>query len=200
MRGFTVIVLSTTLLLACGKEEAVFRENIGKVAFNGTSGVEVGKIVGVEKVNGAWMYRVEREGGIINLPVTNVGIAEATTTEKPTVAAPSLPAAVVDPSLRATGEEFVKRLRGSEAKLNSLSFASNTIAAAWTSQRCSMVEGEIIDLLLSVNRTRKDSPSIHAAITCEGQAQKFTLSGADFQRYRQGKINDAAVLKGVGQR
>ena len=94
MRWFLTIVVPITLLLACGKEDLAFRANIGKIAFNATSGAEVGKIVGVDQVNGAWVYRVDQEGRIINLPVTNVRIAEATATEKPAVAAPSLPASV----------------------------------------------------------------------------------------------------------
>ena len=55
-------------------------------------------------------------------------------------------------------------------------------------------EPEVIDLLISVHRTTKKSPTIVGARTCEGQERKFRIAGSRFQLYRTGQLNDIQIL------
>lgn len=60
---------------------AEYRANVGRTAYNATSGAEIGRIVGVEvtTMNGSEqaVYRIEREGGVVSSPVSNVMVSNA---------------------------------------------------------------------------------------------------------------------------
>jgi hypothetical protein len=55
---------------------AEYRTNVGRTAYNATSGVEIGRIVGVEvtRMNGPEqvVYKIDREGRLVSFPVSNV--------------------------------------------------------------------------------------------------------------------------------
>jgi hypothetical protein len=56
------------------------------------------------------------------------------------------------------------------------------------------LEPEVINLLLSVNRTVKTSPSITGERACGNKTRSFAISGIRFQQYRASKINDAQII------
>jgi hypothetical protein len=82
-------------------------------------------------------------------------------------------------------------------RLEPLTFKDSSVSARWTSAKCDYFEPEVIDLLLSLNRTIKSSPSISGERTCQGRRRSFKLSGALCQQYRTGKISDTRVLSGI---
>lgn len=192
----TIAIIMSIVVLGCSDREATYRENIGKTAFNATNGIEIGRIEGVAQVNGAWVYRVNREGRTINSPVDNVVVRDAPSTvaKEP---APVATAAQIDPAVESTATEFRRRLAQYGGTLRSMTMTGGTIAAAWTSSKCDYLEPEVIDLLLSVNRTQKASPAIRGSRTCGGKENTFSLDGSTFQQYRTGNISDADVLKAI---
>jgi hypothetical protein len=138
---------------------------------------------------------VNREGRIINSPVDNVvvkGVPSTTALE-----AAALPASGIDPAVRATATEFNSRLTRNGGRVEALTFNDSSVSARWTSAKCDYFEPEVIDLLLSLNRTIKSSPSISGERTCQGRRRSFKISGALFQQYRTGKISDTRVLSGI---
>jgi hypothetical protein len=196
MRRATIAIVLPIIMSGCSDPETTYRANIGKTAFNATNGVEIGRIEGVAQVNGAWVYRVNREARLINSPVDNVVVKDtpSTVAKEP---APVAPAAQIDPAVESTATEFRRRLAQYGGTLSSMTMAGGTIAAAWTSSKCDYLEGEVIDLLLSVNRTQKASPAIRGSRTCGGKDNTFSLDGATFERYRTAKISDPDVLKAI---
>ena len=105
----------------------------------------------------------------------------------------------VDSNLQAVAAEFSGRLRAYQGSLAYLKVSSGTLNAKWTSQRCNMTEGEVIDLLLSINRGHPASfaQGIVAERTCGGTVRKFSAAAGRFEEYRTGLINDPEILKGL---
>ena len=72
------------------------------------------------------------------------------------------------------------------------------IGMGLSSLKCDDVEGEVVDLLISIHREFKGTvTAISGERECGGRTRKYVLSGQDFAKYRSGKMNDAAVLKGL---
>ena len=192
------------------------RANVGELACNASNGVYRGQIVDVALYRAAgqsegWVYVVEREGQRSNAPPGNTTIAAVrcrdgqpaatpaaapvlAPTPKTRPAAKAAPAPVEHP----VATEFRRRLVAYEGTLGHFTIDTKTISAEWTSQRCDMIEGEVIDFLLSVNRgyRGKVTQSIVAKRNCGG-VRNFRISGARFESYRNGEINDAAILAGL---
>lgn len=76
---------------------------------------------------------------------------------------------------------------------------SRGLNAAWTSQRCDMIEGEVVDLLLSINRGDPGpfKDGIEGERTCGGAVRRFSAAPGRFEQYRTGKINDPEILRGL---
>jgi hypothetical protein len=84
------LYIMMAICLACGKTEPSAQPiqfemsaNIGKMAYNATNGMEIGRIVGVttrdafglkDQFPNQWLYRIERNGRIINFPPANVTV------------------------------------------------------------------------------------------------------------------------------
>jgi hypothetical protein len=62
-----------------------------------------------------------------------------------------------------------------------------------------MVEAEIIDFMLSLNRGHAAPVKVNIAarIVCGGKTRIFQTTASNFELYRAGKINDLAILKGL---
>jgi len=104
----------------------------------------------VAQVNGVWVYKVNREGRIINSPVDNVVVKD--TPSRVAREAPA-PSGKVDTSMQATAKEFSARLVRTGGRLIDLTSTGQKISARWTSAKCDNFEPDVIDLLLSVSRT-----------------------------------------------
>jgi hypothetical protein len=209
----TVIALAVGTTVACSSNvadrTAELRANIGKVACNQTNGVYRGRIVDVTLYTAAGqsptlVYVVEREGQRQNAPVEITTVAERCSDGQPAapegaraVAAP-VPADV-DPDLQAVATEFSKRLGPYQGTLAQLKRTPEVLSVKWMSQRCDLVEGEVIDLLLSINRGHQGplAEGIKAERTCGGATRLSSTSASRFQQYRTGKINDPAILEGL---
>jgi hypothetical protein len=193
-------------------EFAALRVNIGKVACNATNGMYVGPIVDVRMYSAAGqaaspVYVVERDGRLINRqPENTVVVAERCSDGQPTVPVQktSAPRAVtdsgtVDSELANVEVEFKRRLLPYQGNLRELSESSGIITVKWTSQRCDMTEGEVIDFLLSLIRHHrtKISGSIRAQRTCESSTRAFETTGKIFEQYRDGQVNDAEILRSL---
>jgi hypothetical protein len=194
------------------QSEAGYRANIGMTAFNVADGVEVGRIVDVALMNGYWVYKVTRDGRIVNAPVDSVVPRKsASTAVKPPAPAPapargapgsatpsahpSAPAGEkVDPILLRTAAEFRTRLERYRGALQALLLTPKGISARWSSMQCDSFEPEIVDLLVSITRTQKASPAISGTRTCFTTVRAFAIKGATFHEYRTGRIGDAEVL------
>jgi hypothetical protein len=76
---------------------------------------------------------------------------------------------------------------------------TNVIRATWAATECDSVEGEVIDLLLSINRGHKApiKQRIEGARVCGGETRTFSTSAQSFEMYRAGKINDPQILRGL---
>jgi hypothetical protein len=108
-------------------------------------------------------------------------------------AAPAAPQ--IDPAVQPTANEFRGRLgRNVQGNLLAMSTDSDTLTVRWSSSKCDYFEPEVIDLLISVHRTIKQSPTIIGARICEGQTRKFKIASSRFQLYRTGQLNDAQIL------
>lgn len=191
-------------------ETTALRANIGKSACNQTNGVYRGRIVDVTAYSASGqspelVYVVERDGRRQNAPVRNTTVAEVCLDGQPThsgsakTGSPAPPVADVDSNLQAVATEFSRRLRAYQGSLAYLKVSSGTLNAKWTSQRCDMTEGEVIDLLLSINRGHPApfAHGIEAERTCGGTVRKFSAAAGRFQEYRTGRINDPEMLRGL---
>jgi len=187
-----VFALAMAVMLKA-QSEATYRANIGKTAFNATNGVELGKIVDVASVNGVWVYRVNREGRIINSPVKNVVAKDVLSTTSVDTSPEAN--AQIDPSMQATAKEFSGRLGQYNGRLQALTLKGIVLVDRWSSAKCDYYDGEAIDLLLSVNRTVKPSVDIDGQRVCGGKTKTFKLSSSRFRDYREGKLSDSEVLK-----
>ena len=200
------------ILALCGslrvfaQSEAGYRANIGQTAVSVADGAEIGRIVDVALMNGYWVYKVSRDGRIVNAPVDSVVPRKGppTAAKPPAPAArgsatppahPSPPAAEkVDPILLRTAAEFRTRLERYRGALHALLLTPKGISARWSSMQCDSFEPEIVDLLVSITRTQKASPAISGTRTCFTTVRAFAIKGATFHEYRTGKIGDAEVL------
>ena len=99
-----------------------------------------------------------------------------------------------DPAVQPTVKEFVRRLKQYDGGLLGLSLTAGTLSARWRSAKCDHFEPEVIDLLISVNRTIKESPTIAAERECGGTTRTFRIPAKRFQQYRTGQINDSQIL------
>jgi hypothetical protein len=192
------------------QSEAGYRANIGMTAYSVADGAEIGRIVDVALMNGYWVYKVSRDGRIVNAPVDSIvprkspspppkpaGPAPARGSAGP--ATPSAPpsagaAEKVDPILLRTAAEFRTRLERYRGALQALLLTPKGISARWSSMQCDSFEPEIVDLLVSITRTQKASPAISGTRTCFTTVRAFAIKGATFHEYRTGKIGDAEVL------
>jgi hypothetical protein len=104
------------------------------------------------------------------------------------------PAAQFDPRVQPTAKEFARRLTQYNGRLLGLSLTAGRLDARWNSGKCEHFEPEVIDLVISVHRTIKESPTIAAQRDCNGDTRTFTIAASRFQQYRTGKINDSQIL------
>jgi hypothetical protein len=208
-----MIAGAAALTLACSATTdptAELRANIGKAACNQVNGVYRGRIVDVTLYSGAdqspvLVYVVERDGRRQNAPVGNTTVADRCPDGQPNpnltppASGGSATAAEVDPNLRAVATYFSGRLRAHQGTLNALTMSSRGLKALWTSQRCDMIEGEVIDLLLSINRGHPGlfNQGIEAERSCGGTVRRFSAAPGRFEKYRTGKINDPEILRGL---
>jgi hypothetical protein len=95
--------------------------------------------------------------------------------------------------------EFTKRLGAYQGELQLLELGRTGVAAKWTSARCEMLEGEVIDLLISLHRGHpgKVAGPIKAERVCGGETRTFETTAARFEQYRTGQINDVTILSGL---
>ena len=104
-----------------------------------------------------------------------------------------------DSTAEAVRSEFAKRLTAYSGDLQRLELVSGGIRAQWSSRRCEMAEGEVIDLLISIHRGHPSpvTGDIRAQRTCAAETRTFEAAAAQFEQYRSGQINDAAILKNL---
>jgi hypothetical protein len=196
--AIAAICVSPRLL---AQSEAGHRSNIGKMAFAAAGGAELGRITDVAMMNGVLMYRITRDGRVVNVPVETVvakaaPLPPAKTTPAATAAAVT-PEAQIEPVLERTAADFREGLAQSGGTLQALGLTSKGISARWSSTRCRYFESEIIDLLLSIKRTQKASPAISGTSTCSGKIRTFTIKGEAFHQYRTGEIGEAQILAAI---
>jgi hypothetical protein len=103
------------------------------------------------------------------------------------------------PSADIVRAEFTKRLGAYQGELQLLEIGPGGVAAKWRSGRCDMLEGEVIDFLISLHRghSARVPGAIKAERVCGGETRHFQTTASQFDQYRTGRINDAAVLRGV---
>jgi hypothetical protein len=107
-------------------------------------------------------------------------------------------ASEIDVAVRSTADEFTRRLaRNSDGQLLAMWSKAGTLHARWNSKKCDYFEPEVIDLLISINRTVKESPTVAAERTCGADTRTFQLTGTRFQLYRTGKLNDSQILANI---
>jgi hypothetical protein len=191
---------------------AALRVNVGKVACNATNGVYVGRVVDVTMYSAVEqaatpVYVVERDGRRLNAPPSNTIVADDRCADgQPPPESPGIPRPAttmdsprIDPGLGPVATEFSGRLRTSQGELLELAVARGTITAKWSSHRCDMTEAEVIDFLLSLNHghSARVTNRIRAERSCGGSMQVFETTGARFEQYRAGRINDAEILRGL---
>lgn len=66
------LILFCVLFSHCSGGSEEYADNIGKTAYDVSSGAELGKIVAVEKENDKWMYKIVRDGQILDKPVSEI--------------------------------------------------------------------------------------------------------------------------------
>jgi hypothetical protein len=185
------------------------RQNVGRIACNATNGVYVGVIVDVIQYEAkgqasSWVYVVERDGRRLNMPpgntITVTGVCKDGQPKTPTSQprASSVSVGVIPRELEPVATEFRRRLVAFGGRLTRLT-ADATITAEWTSQKCDMLEGEIVDFLISLHRGHPVAVSqdIEARRVCGGVTRTFRASASMFQQYRTGKISDGVMLQGL---
>ncbi len=75
MRKLLIIIpllLLCVLIFQCSGGSEEYADNIGKTAYDVSSGAEIGKVVAVEKENDKWMYKIVRNGQILDKPVSEI--------------------------------------------------------------------------------------------------------------------------------
>jgi hypothetical protein len=193
-----LVSAACALILICAasrplaQSEAFYLANIGRTAINPATGAALGRIVGAALSNGVWIYRVNRDGRIIVVPVDSVGTqnAAAVVVKSPV---PLTQAARVEPLLLSTATEFRNRLAQSGGTLQALLLTTRGISAEWISTKCGAFEPEVIGLLQSITRTQKASPAVTGTRTCGVQTRTFTITGATVDGYRSGTIGDPGI-------
>ena len=182
------------------QSEVGYRSNIGRTAVSAATGAELGQIVEVAMMNGIWVYKVRREGQIVNAPVHTV-VARDKEREAPPKPVKAPPAATADgtiePLLQRTAVAFRAELARHESTLQALLITPKGISARWSSPKCDYFESELIDLLLSIKRTQTASSAVTGTHTCVGKMRGFTVTGDTFHKYRTGEIDEAKVLAAV---
>jgi hypothetical protein len=106
----------------------------------------------------------------------------------------------IDDAFTTTASEFDRRLRGNyEGKLDTLRLNNTTgfVYVNWESSRCEHFEGEVIDLVLSVNRTQQTAPNLQGRRACAGNYTDFKLTADVIQEYKAGAINDSELLRRI---
>lgn len=104
----------------------------------------------------------------------------------------------VDPAMQSVASEFERRLGYYSGKLLSLTFDKGRVAANWSSQKCDWVKEEIVDLAISINRGQIGPINgIDINRSCDSKVKTFRISGAKFNAYKSGQINDAQFLEGI---
>jgi hypothetical protein len=182
------------------QSEVGYRANIGRTAVSAATGAELGPIVEVAMMNGIWVYKVRREGQIVNAPVHTIVARdkEREAPPKPVKAPPAVAAeGTVEPLLQRTAVAFRHELVRHESTLQALLITPKGISARWSSPKCDYFESELIDLLLSIKRTQTASPAVTGTHTCVGKLRGFTVTGDTFHKYRTGEIDEAKVLAAV---
>lgn len=108
------------------------------------------------------------------------------------------PAVKVDPAMQRVASEFERRLVYYNGKLLSLTFDKGRVAANWSSQKCDWVKEETVDLAISINRGNIGPiRGIDINRSCDSSEKTFRISGAKFNAYKSGEINDAQFLEGL---
>jgi hypothetical protein len=182
------------------QSEVGYRANIGRTAVSAATGAELGPIVEVAMMNGIWVYKVRREGQIVNAPVHTIVARdkERAAPPKPVKAPPAVAAeGTIEPLLQRTAVAFREQLARHESTLQALLITPKGISARWSSPKCDYFESELIDLLLSIKRTQTASSAVTGTHTCVGKMRGFTVTGDTFHKYRTGEIDEAKVLAAV---
>ena len=110
----------------------------------------------------------------------------------------ALPPPSDDLALRPTSSEFDRRLvRNYGGSLGSLNLTDSVLNAEWSSAKCDFFDPEVIDLLLSINRTLADTPDVRGRRTCDGRSRDSTIAAHAIREYRSGRLNDTQVLAAV---
>ena len=173
-------------------EEDRLRSNIGKPACNATNGAYRGRVVDVVRYQptgqvAQWVFIVEREGRRTRVPPGNAVIAGTCVSERePVEGSATAPDKSVSPALQGVATEFGRRLVAHRGQLIRLESQGSVIKGRWTSQRCDIVEGAVIDFLTSLHRGHPApvTSAIEAEFDCGGSARSFRASAAMFQSYR----------------
>ena len=66
------LLLFCVLFSQCSGGSGEYTDNIGKTAYDVSSGAEMGRVVAVEKENDKWMYKIIRNGEILDKPVSEL--------------------------------------------------------------------------------------------------------------------------------
>jgi hypothetical protein len=188
---------------------------IGRNACNAASGVYVGKIVDVIAFDASgqatsWVYVVERDGRRMNMPPDNTIVTttcrDGLPKAAPAKAATTAPAAKAPPAAQslsplfaAVSAEFERRLVKYHGRVTFLQEGAQMIRVGWISGRCDMVEAEVIDFLISLNRgyPGRVTQNIEATRRCGNDMRQFRATAASFELFRTGKISDADILRGL---
>jgi hypothetical protein len=106
--------------------------------------------------------------------------------------------ATADAVTRAVASEFSRRLDYYGGRLRSLRIERGRVAAEWESGKCDYLQAEITDLAISINRGYKSRvEAIDVVRACGSGTTRQAISGAKFERYRAGEINDREFLEGI---
>lgn len=105
----------------------------------------------------------------------------------------------LNPATEQVRAEFTKRLGAYQGELQLLDVGPAGVTAKWTSGRCEMLEGEVVDFLISLHRGHRGKlpGGIKAERVCSGQPRVFETTADQFEQYRKGQINDATILRGL---
>jgi hypothetical protein len=99
--------------------------------------------------------------------------------------------------LGTAAHEFEKRLtRNYDGTLEMMRLNGDTVSVGWTSGKCDYFDGEVVDLVLSINRSERVSfTDLQGHRTCEGQSKDFSLSAGVIEEYRRQRINDTELIE-----
>ena len=104
----------------------------------------------------------------------------------------------IDSAFADTAKEFERRLRRNYGgTLNALGVNADSgfVYVSWESSRCEHFDGELIDLVLSVNRTQQTTPNLQGRRSCAGNYTDFKLAAEAIREYKAGIINDSELLR-----